>query len=132
LQPISVSAPQAGVSLGQKRDASGMLEYFLMVRRHQIAVILMTIAGALAGFFMTLSAPRMYQAHATMEIQGLNDNFLNMKELNPTDTGNSYSDSDIQTQVKILQSATLIRRVAAKMAAPSAAQPLPLPDRLSA
>ena len=73
-----------------------MLEYWLMIRRHQTAVILMAILGAVVGFFMTLSAPRMYQARTTIEIQAINDNFLNMKDLNPTDQG-SYSDADIQT-----------------------------------
>jgi capsular exopolysaccharide synthesis family protein len=131
-QPISVTAHPMGASLGQKRDASGLLEYWLMIRRHQVAVILAAVLGGVAGFFTTLSAPRLYQATATIEIQGLNDNFLNMKELSPTDQGGSYSDTDIQTQVSILQSATLIRRVTAKMVEPSAAESIPLPDRLSA
>jgi polysaccharide biosynthesis transport protein len=131
LPAMAPAAAPTGVTLGQKRDASGMLEYWLMVRRHQIAVILVAVVGGLLGFFTTLSAPRMYQAHATMEIQGLNDNFLNMKELNPNETGSSYSDSDIQTQVRILQSTSLIRRVTAKMT-PSPDAPLPSPDRLSA
>ena len=33
---------------------------------------------------MTLSAPRVYQSQLTMEIQGLNDEFLNMRNVNPT------------------------------------------------
>jgi len=78
-----------------------------MIRRHPGAVIIAALAGCLFGFLRTLSEPRVYQAHATIEIQSLNDNFLNMKELNPTQEGSGYySDSDIQTQVKILQSAS--------------------------
>src|SRR5258708_4412237 len=86
IRPISVTAPP---SPGQKRDTSGILEYWLMIRRHQVAVAVAAVLGALAGFYTTLSAPRMYQAHATLEIQALNDNFLNIKELNPTHAGNS-------------------------------------------
>jgi len=116
-----------------KREYSGVLEYWNMIRRHPGAVIFAAFLGGLIGFLMTLSQPRIYQAHATIEIQSLNDNFLNMKELNPTqDSASMYSDSDIQTQVKILQSATLIRRVTARMVEPPLSEPMPLPDRLSA
>src|SRR4051812_15708817 len=133
ISPISGASGRPPAPLGQKRDSSGMLEYWLMIRRHQVAVVLVALAGAIVGFCMTLSAPRMYQAHATIEIQGLNDNFLNMKELNPNDTGgSSYSDTDIQTQVKILQSTTLIRSVTAKMVEPPDAEMILVPDRLSA
>ncbi len=121
-----------GSSWGGKRDYSGVLEYWHMVRRHQNAVIILTILGGIFGFCQTLSEPRIYQAHATVEIQSLNDNFLNMKELSPLDReGSMSSDSDIQTQVRILQSNKLIRRVVAKMSQTPPTEPLPLPDRLS-
>jgi succinoglycan biosynthesis transport protein ExoP len=136
--PLSVPGPAMraiGPSGGIKRDYSGVLEYWQMVRRHQTAVITAAILGALVGFVLTLSQPRIYQAHTTVEIQSLNDNFLNMKELNPTvqDSSGFYSDSDIQTQVKIIQSKSLSRRVIDKMGAiPPDDEPIPIPDRLSA
>ena len=74
-----------GTSWGGKRDYSGLLEYWHMVRRNQKLVIAAGIAGAVFGFCQTLSEPQIYQAVATVEIQSLNDNFLNMKELSPVD-----------------------------------------------
>jgi capsular exopolysaccharide synthesis family protein len=127
------SVGSAGSSWGGKRDYSGLLEYWHMVRRHQMAVVAAAVLGAIWGFGNTLSEPRIYQAHASIEIQSMNDNFLNMKELTPTNEGAGMgSDADIQTQVRIIQSAALIRRVVAKMQARPPVDPLPLPDRLSA
>ena len=131
--PASNGSMPSGASSGGKRDYSGVLEYWHMVRRHQTAVIAAASIGAIVGFCQTLSEPRIYQAHATVEIQSMNDNFLNMKELNPVDrSGSMSSDSDIQTQVRILQSNKLIRRVVARMSQTPPTAPLPLTDRLSA
>src|SRR6266700_1673487 len=128
--PVPVSTPAAFIptpSGAIKRDYSGVLEYWHMVRRHQRAVVAIAVLGGLVGFGLTLSQPRIYQARTTVEIQSLNDNFLNMKELNPTvqDSRGFYNDSDIQTQVKIIQSKSLARRVSDKLAA----NPLP-PDAI--
>src|SRR4051794_32285912 len=64
--------PGAGV----KRDYAGVLEYWQMVRRHKAAVIVATLLGGFLAFASTLPALRMYQARTTLEIQGLNDDFL--------------------------------------------------------
>jgi succinoglycan biosynthesis transport protein ExoP len=118
---------------GMKRDYSGALEYWQMVRRHKGAVILTTILAGVVGFYTTLSEPRIYQAHTTIEIQSLNEDFLDLKSLNPNMTSDGGdTDTEIQTQVKILQSTTLIRRVTARMVPPPPSQPIPLPNRLSA
>lgn len=132
--PVSGGPLPPGSSWGGKRDFSGLLEYWHMVRRHQNAVIALAIAGAIFGFARTLSQPRIYQARATIEIQSVNDNFLDLKSVNPTggDSGGFSSDTDIQTQVRILMSTSLRRRVTARMAKLPPTEPLPPTDRLSA
>src|SRR5579862_2807640 len=118
---------------GLKRDYAGVLEYWQMIRRHKGLVILATLLGGLIGFLLTLPELRIYQARTSLEIQGLNEDFLNMRNVNPTVTaGSSYSpDYDILTQVKILQSRTLIKRVLDKLDAKKRPDNLPEPDRLS-
>ena len=86
---------------GLKRDYAGLLEYWQMVRRHKGAVVLAVFLGGLAGFVVTLRSPRIYQGRTTLEIQGINEEFLNMKNVNPVSEGSSYQDTDIQTQVKL-------------------------------
>src|SRR5438477_345379 len=98
--PVSIEPAGPGL----KRDYAGVLEYWQMIRRHKAAVVLATCLGCLGGFVVTLSDPRIYQARTTLEIQGLNEEFLNMKNVNPvSETSGAYLDTDIQTQVKILQ-----------------------------
>src|SRR5213592_2507314 len=105
--PVTTQVDIAGPGL--KRDYAGVLEYWQMIRRHKGAVIAATVLGCLGGFLMTLSDPRIYQARTTLEIQGLNEEFLNMKNVNPVSeiNGGYLLDTDIQTQVKILQSRVL-------------------------
>ncbi len=119
---------------GLKRDYEGVLEYWQMIRRHKGAVILAAFLGGLIGYLLTLTQLRIYQARTTLEIQGLNEDFLNMRNVNPTaEAGSSYSpDYDIQTQVKILQSRSLINRVRELMDAQKRTDTLRPPDRLSA
>lgn len=117
--------------VGLKRDYAGFLEYWQMVRRHKAMVVLATIVGGLVGILLTLPSPRVYQSRTTLEIQGLNAEFLNMRSVSPVSdpTANGY-DSDIQTQVKILQSAGLINRVYEKLDKGPHLANLTPPDRL--
>jgi polysaccharide biosynthesis transport protein len=117
---------------GLKRDYSGVLEYWQMIRRHKVAVVLATFLGGFGGFLLTLQSPRIYQARTTIEIQGVNDDFLNMRAVTPTiaDASTGNIDVDIQTQVKILQSNALISRVAKKLEDGKRPNNLQPPDRL--
>jgi capsular exopolysaccharide synthesis family protein len=117
---------------GLKRDYAGMLEYWQMIRRHKASVILATCVGGLIGILLTLPAPHIYQARTTIEIQGLNDEFLNMKNVNPVSENSAYLDTDIQTQVKILQSQLLVNRVRARLQTRKPTDGLQPPDRLGA
>jgi succinoglycan biosynthesis transport protein ExoP len=91
-------------------------EYWYIVRRHIWILITITILGVLAGVSFSWSQVRIYRAHALMEIQGLNDNFLNIKDISPVAElpyGNVVD--DIQSQIKILQSRTLLQRVLTRL-----------------
>ena len=134
--PMSVSrshtteAPPPNSSL--KRDYGGILEYWQMVRRHQGVVLLTIMLGLAAGYLRTLPQERIYQAHTSLEIQGMNEDFLNMKNVNPTASTSYSPEYDIQTQVRILQSRALISSVYDKLAAKKRTAPIEAPDRLSA
>src|ERR1035437_6010688 len=102
----SLDAPESG----------SLLEYWGIVRRHKVALILITLLGALAGVLVTLSQTSIYQAHTTLEIQDLNENFLNIQQINPVSEGNrNTAPNDIQTQIKLLESDSLIKRVLLKL-----------------
>jgi capsular exopolysaccharide synthesis family protein len=56
-----------------------------------------------------------YQARTSLEIVELNENFLNIKQVMPvSESGASAAPADINTQIEILQSESLIKRVLAR------------------
>src|SRR5207253_4274575 len=94
-------------------DAPGVLvEYWNLIRRHKGAVLVLGLAGVLAAVLITLPQTPIYQARTSLEIQGFNENFLNMKSMDPNSALPDYSgETYIQTQIKILQSNALLGRV---------------------
>ncbi len=94
-----------------------LLEYFDIIRRHQGTLILIAFLGFLASILLTLPQTPIYQARASLEIQSINEDFLNMREMSPTaNGGGSYPPQyDLQTQAKILQSESVLERVIAKL-----------------
>ena len=100
----------------------GLLEYWRILSRRKGTVFLIAFAGALAGFLVTIPQQQIFQAHTTLEILSTNDTFLNQKQINPTsETGASGDQTDIQTQIRILQSESLIERVLTKLKSASPA-----------
>ncbi len=105
-------APQPEFDGGQ----GSIVGYWHMLRRNKGILVFTVFAGALAGVLFTLPETPVYQAHTTIEIQTLNDNFLNMKDVNPTTSDNLYDpEYDIQTQMSILQNRFLVERVVKKL-----------------
>lgn len=98
-------------------EASGsVLEYWNILRRRKATVLLIALLGVILGILFTLPLTPVYRARASVEIQGINENFLNMRDVNPTTSEMPYApELDLQTQVKILQSQSLLERVIAKL-----------------
>src|ERR1700688_2117018 len=84
--------------------------------RRKGTLIALAIVGALAGVLLTLSQSPVYQARTSIEIQDLNQEFLNMKAVNPVDdSSHANALTDLQTQLQILQSESLIGRTLDKL-----------------
>lgn len=101
-----------------EESGPGMLpEYWQILRRRKGTLILIVFLGLLTSLLLTLPQTPIYQARGSIEVQNLNENFLNMRNVSPTaDDGGSYMPgSDLQTQANILQSESLLDRVVAKL-----------------
>jgi polysaccharide biosynthesis transport protein len=99
------------------QPAGGPIEFWQIVRRRKGVLILFAFSGAAIGYLLTLLQTPMYQARTSIEIVGLNDNFLNTKQVKPvTETGSTAEIADLQTQIKILLSESLLGRVLEKLA----------------
>jgi polysaccharide biosynthesis transport protein len=94
-----------------------LLEYWHMLRRRKGILVLIACLGLLAGVLLTLPQTPVYQARTTLEIQTLNENFLNMRDLSQTANEGVANplETDLQTQVKILQSESVLGQVIAKL-----------------
>jgi polysaccharide biosynthesis transport protein len=83
--------------------------------RHKWIVAAATLAGLLGGCAATWLQTPIYRASATLEVQKINENFLNNRDLNPLTPPSS--EVDVQTQAKLLQSGHLVERVTRKLVA---------------
>lgn len=109
---------------------TGLIEYWRMIPRRKGTVIVVAFIGTLLGFLITLPQTPVYQARTSLEIQDINQDFMNMKQTSPE--AQTYSAlTDIQTQIKILQSDTLRDRTVAKLKS-AAGDAKPVESRLSA
>jgi succinoglycan biosynthesis transport protein ExoP len=105
-----------GPDSGAEPQSGGLLEYWRILRRRKGTLIVLASLGAVIGFLVTLPQTPIYQVRTSLEIVSLNQNFLNMKESNPlAESGSSADATDIQTQIKILQSRSLLERVTNKL-----------------
>ncbi len=115
-QYSEIPASAYGREANNEFESGGLIEYWRILRRHKGSWIIFAFAGALLGFLLTLPQTPLYQARTSVEIIGLNDNFLNFKQVSPVaQTGATSETADIQTQIKILQSESLLDRVSSKL-----------------
>src|SRR6266581_6371218 len=95
----------------------GVVAYWRMVTRHKWIVVLVAFVGSMVGLLVTLPQTPVYQSQTSLEVQGVNENFLNLQNLNPTSAPGGYIDPDyeIKTQVKVLQSRSLLERAVERL-----------------
>ncbi len=109
-----------------------LLGYYRVLTRHRRALLLCALLGGLLGFLLHLHSLPVYRARTSLDIQNLNGDFLGMHDVAPTgEAQGSSADLYIQTQIKLLQSDTLLERTVAKLRAEPHAASLPPDDLLS-
>ena len=60
---------------------------------------------------VTLPQTPIYQARTSLEIQTMNEEFMNMSRSTRCRRTSDYGPNDIQTHIKLLQSESLLERV---------------------
>src|SRR6266404_3304965 len=98
-----------------------MVEYWRIFRLHKLLILAFVLLGLLIALMISLYQRPVYRAHTSITIQDLNENFLNLKEDPTSRNPAGPTDSNFQTQVQIMHSESLLRRVVDK---PSIAQAL--------
>lgn len=88
-----------------------LIDYWRMLRRRKLILLTAAVAGAGIGLLVARSQQPVYRARATVEVQDVNREFLNMKPVSPVDDSpGSDAFTDLQTQLHILQSDSIIDR----------------------
>src|SRR2546423_613142 len=87
-------------------EPATLLEYWRILNRRKGALFLFAVVSTLLGFLLTRAQSPVYRARTLLEIESLNEDFLNMRNVSPVASqGNSQSpESNIRTQIAILQS----------------------------
>jgi succinoglycan biosynthesis transport protein ExoP len=94
---------------------ASLFEYVHLVLRRKGLLLIAAVAGMSIGLLVSMPRTRIYQAHTTLEIQAFNENLLNTREVNPAvSSGGTSALEEMQTQIKILESESLIGRVIGK------------------
>ncbi|MDQ6706773.1 MAG: GumC family protein, partial [Acidobacteriota bacterium] len=100
----------AGVSARQ--EFVGMDELLDSLRRRRRTLLWFVLAGVSIGILLAILQKPVYEARALIEIQSLNENFLNRRDIEPNvEFGALLMDTYIQTQLKLMQSESLAGRV---------------------
>jgi uncharacterized protein involved in exopolysaccharide biosynthesis len=94
----------------------GLIEYWRILLRNKRTILLAGLAGLVLGLAVGVPMKPVFRAETTLEVLTLNEDFMNMKQANPTTTNDgSYDISEEQTQAKLLESKALLQRVIAKL-----------------
>src|SRR5579859_3720964 len=84
--------------------------------RRKGTVLLAGLAGVLIATLVSLAQPRLYRSVATLEIQGVNENFLNLRDIDPNAAPSATTNEVyVKTQGDILQQDSLIEQAAQKL-----------------
>lgn len=115
--PQAPLQPEENFSSGPAEvPSSGLLGYWRTLERRKVTVIVIALIGMCAGFLYTVPQTPIYQARTVIEIQSLNGDFLNIKDID-TNTAESDPGTDLQTQVHILQSDALLQQTTERVGA---------------
>jgi succinoglycan biosynthesis transport protein ExoP len=111
-------------------NSNGLVDLWHLIRSRKWTVFALAILGTLGGMLVTLGQTPIYQAHTMLEIFTPNENTMGLQ----SGAGPSgYStESYIQTQVKMFQSASLRKRVLRKLAETNRLKVYSRPTRIAA
>jgi succinoglycan biosynthesis transport protein ExoP len=109
--PALARVESGRTDVGPAHDS--FLDYWDILFAHRKTLVVFALTGLIAAVLIGLAQTPRYRARTSLEIQNANDNFLGLNTVDPTVTGVDFptGPSNLQTQVVMLQSDTLLERV---------------------
>src|SRR6202035_4972235 len=101
---------------GEAQGYDSLLGYWHILVRNKVTLLCFALAGLAVAILFSLVQTPIYRARTSLEIQDFNSEFMDLKSVDPTSSAQGVAtDSYFQTQIKILQSDSLLERVANKL-----------------
>ncbi len=105
-------------------ESEGLLvEYYRLLLRHRVGIAVLAAVGAALALLLCLTTRPIYRARTSLDIQNLNVDFMNIRNIAPTGglTGAGSGEVFLQTQIKLLQSDSLLSRTKKRLQPEAAA-----------
>jgi len=104
-------------TVGVEDEPKGLLvEYGRLLIGHRWRIAAFAVIGACLAFIISLTTQPVFRARTSLDIQNLNVDFMNMRAVAPTgQVGPASGEIYLQTEIKLLQSETLLRRTVNRM-----------------
>jgi succinoglycan biosynthesis transport protein ExoP len=96
-------------------DGARSIPYFRYLYGKKWTLVLIALAGLLAGILVVWRQPYVYRSHSYLEVMGLNEDLLNKREFDPTASRDDSSQVYVNTVARLLQSGPLYTRVAEQL-----------------
>jgi polysaccharide biosynthesis transport protein len=111
---------------GSKSDgnSNGLLEYLHLIKEHKLLLVALLILGAMGGCVFSLLQVPIYEVHTFLEFQSIGSTDA-LPGVPDADTGGFSPENYLQTQVRVLESRSLTKRVRDKIKAEGRPTSLP-------
>ena len=112
------AAPPRTVSVNGAPYANAQwnfMDYVRTLYRRKNALCCLAGLGMLAAALFSAVQPRLYRSQASIQIQGVNENFLNLRDVFPTAAPSADNAVYVQTQAEMLQQDSLLELVVDKL-----------------
>ncbi len=98
-------------------NSTSIRDYLHIIFRRKWLILAASLGGLLLGLAIMVSQPLKYASTTSVEVQGFNESFMKMNEVDPQASAGIYAANtyNILTQVRILNSDTVRRRVLEKL-----------------
>jgi succinoglycan biosynthesis transport protein ExoP len=115
-EPRPSAGGSPGTAFGPATEWSSPADCVRILYRRKWKLLLLTLAGGLLAVLVSMAQPRVYRSVASLEIQGVNENFLNLRDVDPAATpGASSVEPYVKTQAEILQQDAVIQSAVEKL-----------------
>ena len=103
-------------ALSSEERAYGLLDHLGILWKFKYSLALCILVGIVAATAYSFKQKPEYRANLQLEVQDMNQNFMNVKDVDPTAGSSPITpDGYVQVQVQVLQSDELLERVIRKL-----------------